>query len=204
MAYNNVKLYIPSEYGVDYHKTQFNKIPVFEAKQRHREYAKQFSFKTISLYTGLIMEFTFGKLFDMKQLEWRLLSSKEKVAVTSLNDLSLVVAKIAATPLDQLNACKDEVYICSDCRTMHDYAKIFEEKIKQPIVLVDEKQDTYLEKYELSKSGKFEGDPLDAFKATVHLIANEGSIDFSVQNDDKMFDVHWTSVEQYATSICHQ
>ncbi|EOR01049.1 hypothetical protein E3P92_01848 [Wallemia ichthyophaga] len=203
MASTNVKLYIPSEFGVDYHKTQFNKISVFEAKQRHREHARQFDFKTVSLYNGIIMEFTFGKLFDMKQLEWKVLSSKERVAVTSLNDLSSVVALLAATPFEHIGALKDEIYICSDCKTIHDYAKIFEEKTKQPVVLVDQKRDEYLEKYEQFKSGKIQGDPTDAFKATMHLIASEGSIDFSVHNDDKMFDVPWTSVEQYAASICH-
>ena len=203
MAYNNVKLYIPSEYGVDYNKTHYNKIPVFEAKQRHRDYAKQFGFKTIRLYTGLIMEFTFGRLLDLKQLEWKLLSSKQKVAVTALDDLSAVVTQIAATPIDQLNACKDEVYVCSDCRSMHDYARIFEEKTKQPVVLLNQKKEAYEETYAQVQSGKYTGDPLDGFKATIHLIASEGTVDFSENNDDKMFNVEWTSVDKYAASICH-
>lgn len=203
MAFNKVKLYIPSEYGVDYNKTQYKSHPVFVAKSRHIEKAKQFDFKTVSIYSGLIMEFTFGKLLDMKELEWKLVSSKQKVALTSLNDLSSVIAQLAATPLEDVNKLKSELRIFSDCRSIHKYARVFEDQIHQPIVLIDVNRAIYEKTFALLEKGEYTGDQFEAFKATVHLIASEGSVDFTADNDNGMFEIDWTTVDKYAASICH-
>ncbi|TIC30992.1 hypothetical protein E3Q10_00900 [Wallemia mellicola] len=184
MAFNKVKLYIPSEYGVDYNKTQYKSHPVFVAKSRHIEKAKQFDFKTVSIYSGLIMEFTFGKLLDMKELEWKLVSSKQKVALTSLNDLSSVIAQLAATPLEDVNKLKSELRVFSDCRSIHKYARVFEDQIHQPIVLIDVNRAIYEKTFALLEKGEYTGDQFEAFKATVHLIASEGSVDFTADNDN--------------------
>lgn len=203
MAFNKVKLYIPSEYGVDYRKTHYKNHPVFATKSRHIEKAKQFDFKTISIFSGLLMEFTFGKILDMKELEWKIISSKQKVALTSLNDLSSVISQLAATPLDEINKLKSELHIYSDCRNIHKYARIFEDQIRQPVVLIDVNKAIYEKTYALLEKGEYTGDQFDAFKATVHLIASEGSIDFSADNDNGMFEIAWTSVDKFAASMCH-
>ncbi|VEU22155.1 DEKNAAC103203 [Brettanomyces naardenensis] len=102
---NGVKLYIPSEFGSDYSKSEFK--DAFAAKAQTVQYAKSKGLKTVEIITGFFTEwFIRGAAFtglDAQKDTFQLHGDgKTPVSTTSLIDVGKVVASIVVKPVAEI------------------------------------------------------------------------------------------------------
>jgi len=96
---NKVKVYIPSEFGVD-HKNYVSDVDVWVAKKAHVQKAVEqggSDLKVVSIYVGLFLETGFGAWlgFDTKNNVYTAVGTPDAVvSYNSLTDISHTVARI--------------------------------------------------------------------------------------------------------------
>ncbi|VEU22130.1 DEKNAAC103143 [Brettanomyces naardenensis] len=123
---NGVKLYIPSEFGTDYSKSQFK--DVFAAKAKVLEYAKAKGLKTVQIITGFFTEWFIPAPpltgIDVEKGTFQLHGDgKERASTTSLIDVGKVVASVAIKPVAEI---PEVVVVQGSAPTFSEIAEYYE------------------------------------------------------------------------------
>ncbi|KZS91069.1 NAD(P)-binding protein, partial [Sistotremastrum niveocremeum HHB9708] len=106
---NKVKVYIPSEFGVD-HKAYVTDVNVWVAKKAHVQKAVEQgggNLKVVSIYVGLFLETGFGPWlgYDTTNNVYTAVGSSDAIITyTSLDDISNSVARLALLSADPTTA----------------------------------------------------------------------------------------------------
>jgi hypothetical protein len=124
----NVKLYFPSEFGVDHTVHDFPHGE-WDQKKRHFELAQSLipDVHICRVYVGLFLEDSIGPWFgfNTKQGRYEAVGSKDSIiSFTAMGDVGKAVAALALTPRE---AIPKEVHISGDDLTFSDIAKIMAE-----------------------------------------------------------------------------
>lgn len=129
MGGTNVKLYFPSEYGVDHTRHDFSH-PEWDKKKAHMELCRNVlkNTKICKVYAGLFLEDSIGPWFgfDTKHGNYESYgSSDELVTYTSLGDVGRSVASLALLPISEIPS---EVHLCGSIVSMGTVARLMRNK----------------------------------------------------------------------------
>lgn len=130
-----VKLYIPSEFGVDHTVHDFPHEE-WNHKKSHYDLAQQIlpsTTKVCRIFIGLFTEASIGPwfAFDTKNAVYEAVGSADvPVSFTSLEDTGRVIARVASMPLDQV---PPQIHVASDTLTIRELAHVMEEAGSDPI-----------------------------------------------------------------------
>lgn len=123
-----VKLYVPSEFGVDHTVHDFSH-PEWDRKKLHHEISREIltDTKVCRVFPGLFMEDSIGPWFgfDTANARYECIGSKQAYAsYTSLEDVGKVVAQLARMPVDRV---PPYVHIAGDTVNIVEIAKMMED-----------------------------------------------------------------------------
>lgn len=126
----SIKLYFPSELGLDHTVHDFS-APEWEAKKIHYSNARKLlepkHIKLCRVYTGLFLEESIGPWFGFytKKGKYEIVgSSDSKTAYTSLKDVGLAMASLAAMSVESV---PEEVRLAGDNISPEEIARIMQE-----------------------------------------------------------------------------
>lgn len=101
---SGVRLYLPSEFGVDHYTPGFPPHPVWDEKRTHLARVRERvpGLATTAVFCGLFLDYTISPLFgfDAKQGRYESIgpAAASKMSYTSIADVGRVVASLAASP----------------------------------------------------------------------------------------------------------
>jgi hypothetical protein len=126
----NVKLYIPSEFGVDHTVHDFRHVE-WDHKKAHFELTRQLLDSTkarvLRIFVGLFLEESIGPWFGFHTREGRyecIGSADAKVSYTSLDDAGKVVAQAARA---EMVGVLEEIHVAGDTVSTREIAGLMEE-----------------------------------------------------------------------------
>lgn len=127
MAQSPVKLYIPSEFGVDHTVHDFKHVE-WDHKKLHFDLTQKFipNIQTLRIYVGLFLEESIGPWFGFHTANGRyepIGSADVPVSYTSLDDAGKVVAQVART---QMVPILESIHIGGDTLSTRQVAKMME------------------------------------------------------------------------------
>jgi len=125
----NVKVYVPSDFGVDLSKISFEH-PFWEAKKKIIAEARSHGLKTIPIRPGLYLEGTFEPWFgyDTPNKKWTVVGPPSTtLTVTSINDVGRAVASITALAFRKPDNVPDVVRLSGQTLTIQEARDIFAE-----------------------------------------------------------------------------
>lgn len=125
---SDVRLYFPSEFGVDHYIHDFPHGE-WDRKKKHDALAREIipSVKICRVFCGLFLEDSIGPWFglDTKHGKYESVGpASSPVSFTALGDVGRVVAQLASRPVDQI---PETVHIGGDTKSVADIAKIMEQ-----------------------------------------------------------------------------
>lgn len=205
----NVRLYIPSEFGVD-HTIHGFPHPEWDTKKRHVSIAHEVlpkSTKVIQIFIGLFLEDSIGYWFgfDTKKGVYEAIESADtKVSFTSLDDVGRVMAVLAGMSEGELEKLPDQLHISGTSASMSDVAKLMTNAQSMPkggisVTTADEAE----YKHKAFESGARNPAPY------LRFLMGNGSIDHrpksegGIGNDNELVNPgesrwKWKSMEDYA------
>ncbi|KAF3939754.1 hypothetical protein ABW19_dt0209094 [Dactylella cylindrospora] len=122
---SSIKLYIPSEFGVDHYLHDFQH-PEWDKKAAHFEaVSARKDLKICRVFNGLFLEMSIGPWFgfNTKEGKYEVVGSGDApVTFTGIQDIAKSIASaIANVPIDQL---PDKLYISGDSTSLNQVAKL--------------------------------------------------------------------------------
>ena len=125
---SDVRLYFPSEFGVDHYVHDFPHGE-WDRKKKHDALAREIvpNVKVCRVFCGLFLEDSIGPWFGLNTKYGKyesVGSSKSPVSFTALDDVGRSVAQLAAKPPDQIPG---KVHIGGDTRSIAEVAQIMEQ-----------------------------------------------------------------------------
>ena len=199
ISHATIKLYIPSEFGVDHTVHDFPHAE-WDRKKHHHEksLAVLSATKVCRIYIGLFLEDSIGPWFgfDTRHGIYESVGSPDKlISFTALGDVGNVVAQIARTPIEQV---PKSLHISGDALTVKQLAAAMENAGSSPIQIKEIDIDTF------KRKAVAEGtqDPAKCLR----FLMGEGKIDHTksgLGNDNEVVNPtqrnwHWKTVAQYA------
>ena len=200
ISHSAVKLYIPSEFGVDHTVHDFLH-PEWDRKKKHHDKLVATVPKTTKvclIYIGLFLEDSIGPWFglDTKNGIYESVGSPDKlISFTALGDVGNVVAQIARTPIDRI---PQSLHISGDALTIRQLGAAMENAGSSPIQIKEIDLDDF------KKKAVAEGtqDPAKCLR----FLMGEGKIDHTMSglgNDNELVNPDqqnwtWKTVAQYA------
>ena len=133
----DIRLYIPSEFGVDHTIHDFPH-PEWDAKKHHFAIAQEVlpkSTKVIRVFIGLFLEDSIGWWFgfDTKKGVYEAVGSAEKKAsFTSVDDVGKVLAVLAGMSVEELEKVPDQLHISGTSASMSEVAKLMMDAQNMP------------------------------------------------------------------------
>ncbi|KAF9887640.1 hypothetical protein FE257_009733 [Aspergillus nanangensis] len=121
----NVRVYFPSEFGVDHYVHDFPHLE-WDQKKKHMHLAQQLipHVKVCRVFCGLFLEDSIGPWFGFDTKHGRYESvgpSKSPVSFTALNDVGKTVASLSALPEASI---PEQVHVAGDTRSMAEISEI--------------------------------------------------------------------------------
>jgi len=198
----DVKVYFPSEFGADH---RVNNFPGFDhkawkAKQDHASNARRMAeervkdsskerLKIISVYTGLLLEASFGPWFGFDIANGTFTacgSSSSLVAYTSKDDIGRALAQLSILSMASSTAVADTVpeyvRIAGSFRSV-DQVKVLVERVSGKSVKIEtldlDKERSILKEDSFSGKAKFPAEH-------IRILMGEGKMDFSADNHDEL------------------
>jgi hypothetical protein len=199
LAQSDVKLYIPSEFGVDHTVHDFPHAE-WDRKKAHYEKAKATLTRTkiCRIYIGLFMEDSVGPWFgfDTKKYVFESIGSHDRtVSFTSLRDVGNVAAQVSRMPIDDV---PDQLHISGDALTIEELATTMVH-VNQRYIQIKEVD---LETYKQETVAEGTSDP----SKYLRFLMGEGKINHTVSgqgNDNELVNPgernwKWKTMEEYA------
>jgi len=194
-----VKVYIPSEFGVDHRAAGFQHA-VFAVKEEHEDYSRKLGgLKVVSLITGIFQDdfFNFGKYlgFDTESRVYTAVgSASTKVTLTSLNDIALSTVRTSILAAENPNSFPDEIRTQSNSLSVEEFSAIITKLSGDKVEVKTINYEEY--KASLPKDGNFPG--------YLRLVIGNGSSDFTKTNSNELLNPgqslwKWETFEEYAT-----
>ncbi|KAG8859710.1 hypothetical protein FRB96_004284 [Tulasnella sp. 330] len=200
-AASGVKVYFPSEYGVDHRYGPQNHV-WFNEKERHSSAARNEApgqLKVIKLYIGMFTEIIFSPFFglDNKSGVYTSLglgTSDKKVAITSTADIGAAIARLSTLAVADPQSVPDDVRISGDNKSWNELADIVGRATGKTIKVVEEPVEGADDK---------DGEDLPAL---ARLNFARGAVDFSKDNDNELVNPGqkywtWKTTEVYARDV---
>ena len=127
VANSKVKLYIPSEFGVDHYIHDFP-YPEWDAKKKHFQKAQELlpNVHICRIFIGLFLEDSIGPWFgfNTRTSKYEAIgSSKVPITFTSLDDVGKAVARLVSLPTDSI---PPTLHLAGDTLSFESIAKIME------------------------------------------------------------------------------
>lgn len=202
MAGSNVKLYIPSEFGVDHTVNDFSQ-PEWDRKTKHDNKVKAslHQTKVCRIYSGLFLEDSIGPWFglDIKNCVFEAIGSADQpISFTALGDVGNLVAQVARMPYEEI---PEHMHISSDTMTIRQIAKAME-VAGAPLISITEVD---LKAFKQQALNENSDDP----SKYLRFLMGERKIDHTVSglgNDNELVNPrqqiwHWRTVAQYAKEV---
>ncbi|KAG8881603.1 hypothetical protein FRB97_009356 [Tulasnella sp. 331] len=203
-AASGVKVYFPSEYGVDHRYGPQNHV-WFNEKERHSSAARNEApgqLKVIKLYIGMFTEIIFSPFFglDNKSGVYTSLglgTSDKKVAITSTADIGAAIARLSTLAVADPQSVPDDVRISGDNKSWNELADIVGRATGKTIKVVEEPVEGADDK---------DGEDLPALARLLRLNFARGAVDFSKDNDNELVNPGqkywtWKTTEVYARDV---
>lgn len=140
LADSSVKVYFPSEFGVNHTVHDFSQ-PEWDYKKAHAARARELlgpkGGKVCCIYPGLFLESSIGPWFgfDTKNGKYECVGSKDKkIGFTGMKDLGLVTASLASLSAEKVVG---EVHVAGDNRSFEEIAEIMEKAGAGPIEVTE-------------------------------------------------------------------
>lgn len=195
-----VKLYIPSEFGVDHTVHDFPHEE-WNHKKTHFSLAQEIlssKTKVCRIFIGLFTEASIGPwfAFDTKNAIYEAVGSADMpISFTSLEDTGRVIARVASMPLDQI---PPQIHVASDTLTIKELARIMEDAGSDPIRI----EEVDLARYKETVIREGTTDP----SKYLRFLMGEGKINHTQQglgNDNELVNPgerlwKWKSMKEYA------
>ncbi|KAF4972236.1 hypothetical protein FSARC_1133 [Fusarium sarcochroum] len=124
---SDVKLYFPSEFGVDHYVHDFSHDE-WDAKKAHFQLASELipNVRTCRVYAGLFLEDSIGPWFgfDTKRGRYEAVGDPDqKTSYTSMYDVGRALAILASQPVDTI---PPEVHLSGDSKSMTEISELME------------------------------------------------------------------------------
>ncbi|KAB8272410.1 hypothetical protein BDV30DRAFT_249513 [Aspergillus minisclerotigenes] len=139
----NIKMYIPSEFGVDHYIHDFRHLE-WDAKKRHDKLAREIldpGVKVCRVFCGLFLEDSIGPWFGFDTRGGRyecVGSAGEVVSFTGLGDVGRVVAGLCGLFAEGgVAVVPDVLHVAGDTRSVADVARIMEKEGGGPIEVTE-------------------------------------------------------------------
>ena len=202
IAQSNVKLYIPSEFGVDHTIHDFSQ-PEWDHKKHHDALVKARLQKTkvCRIYDGLFLEDSLGPWFgmDVKRGVFHSVGPADSpISFATKADVGKVVAQLARIPYDQV---PPHLRISGDALSMRQIAKVLEDVGSSPIAV----KEIELNEYKRRAIAENVPDPMKYLR----FLMGEGKIDHTesgLGNDNELVNPgqslwKWKTVSEYANEV---
>lgn len=197
---SHVKLYIPSEFGVDHTVHDFPHEE-WDHKKAHYDLAQEIlppTTKVCRIFIGLFTEASIGPwfAFDTKNAIYEAVGSADiPVSFTSLEDTGRVIARVASMPLDQV---PPQIHVASNTLTIRELAHVMEEAGSDSVQIKEVDLASYKEA--VLKEGT--ADP----SKYLRFLMGEGNINHTAEglgNDNELVNPggklwNWKSMKEYA------
>ncbi|KAG8882833.1 hypothetical protein FRB97_007657 [Tulasnella sp. 331] len=203
-AASGVKVYFPSEYGIDHRDGPQNHIWFYE-KERHSTAARNEApgqLKVIKLYIGMFTEIVFAPFFGLDNENGVYTSlgagaSDKKVSITSTADVGAAVARLSILAVADSKSVPDQVRISGDNKSFKELAEVVGQATGKTIKVVEEPAEETNDK---------DGEDLPALARLLRLNFAHGSVDFSKENDNELVNPGqkywtWKTTEVYARDV---
>lgn len=173
---SRVRLYFPSEFGVDHRIHDFSN-PEWDAKKAHIKLASEVlpsSARTCSVYAALFLEHSLGPWYGLSSKNSRYevlvkagpLHTESRISFTSKQDIGRSIVELSLLPEPP-----QFVHLAGDTRTIREVAKEMERSGSGPIEIVEIDLDNY-------KSSVLEGTE-NRPERNLRFLMGEGKIDHS-------------------------
>jgi hypothetical protein len=123
----SVKLYFPSEFGVNHYVHDFS-AKEWDSKKRHYKLAQELipNVKIVRVYAGLFLEDSIGPWFGFhtKRGTYEAIGSADvRSSYTSMSDVGKALALLASSPLESI---PDQVHLSGTNKSVNEIAKIMQ------------------------------------------------------------------------------
>ncbi|TVY67177.1 Isoflavone reductase-like protein TP7 [Fusarium oxysporum f. sp. cubense] len=199
---SGVKLYFPSEFGVDHYVHDFSHEE-WDAKKAHFQLASELipNISMCRVYAGLFLEDSIGPWFgfDTKRGRYEAIGDpSQKTSYTSMYDVGKALAILASQPVGTIPS---EVHLSGDSKSMNEIAEIMEANGADRIQVTS----VPLESYKTSALAK----PSPTPERCLRFLMGEGKIWHSVDGIGNQSDIvqvtgglsTWMSMSQLAKDI---
>ncbi|XHG05763.1 hypothetical protein AWENTII_008976 [Aspergillus wentii] len=126
----SVKLYIPSEFGVDHYVHDFPHVE-WDAKKHHMDLASkllgQSDTKICKVFAGLFLEDSIGPWFGFNTAKGHYEAvgdSSRRISFTSMEDVGRAVATLVSSSID---AVPEQIHLSGDSKSVEEIAQIMQE-----------------------------------------------------------------------------
>ncbi|KAG8995392.1 hypothetical protein FRB94_009183 [Tulasnella sp. JGI-2019a] len=201
---SGVKVYFPSEYGID-HRLGVQDHIWFHEKVRHVSAARSAApgqLKVIQLYIGIFSSTIFSPYFGLDTANgvYSTLgsgSSEKKVAITATADIGAAVTRLSTLAVADPTSVPDLVRISSDNRSFKELAEIVGRETGKKINVVEEP---------IPESLGRARENLIELVEMLRLNFGTGSVDFSANSDNELVNPDqkfwkWQTVQDYARDV---
>jgi hypothetical protein len=199
LAQSNVKLYVPSEFGVDHTIHDFPHAE-WDRKKAHYDKAKTIltRMKICRIFIGLFMEDSVGPWFgfDTKNGIFESIGSPDrKVSFTSLRNVGNVAAQVARMPVEDV---PDQLHVSGSALTVGELAKTMESVGKSSI----QTKELNLQEYKKETVAEGTSDPSKYLRFLMgenkinHTGSGQGNDNELVNPGERHW--KWKTMEEYA------
>lgn len=173
MAGSSVKLYFPSEFGVDHTLHDFRQEE-WDAKKHHFDLTKLRipDIKVVRVFPGLFIDDSIGPWYGMHTKQGRYEAVGDpatRTSYTSMEDVGRYLAVLAARPLGEI---PDAIHLSGDSKSFHEIAEIMERHGAGPIEVCSAPLNTYKAKTLDQNTSHLE--------CYIRFVMGEGKLDQSV------------------------
>ncbi|KIJ52425.1 hypothetical protein M422DRAFT_222953 [Sphaerobolus stellatus SS14] len=201
---DNLLLYIPSEFGVDYRFNDFTHV-MWDSKREHiakvRDAGKG-KVKVVAIYAAIFLEQGivpwYG--FNMEQKQITVFGSPDtQFSFTSTSDIAKSVAQIALQALSNPSEFPDDVRIAGSTASWKHIREVFAKESGEDISLSVGQSDLQSFRKELDEKYQGKGPAIDY----IRLLMAQGKLDFSKDNYNERLNPaenlwKWKTLEEYA------
>lgn len=195
----DVKLYFPSEFGVDHYVHDFRHLE-WDQKKKHLELARELAprVKVCRVFCGLFLEDSIGPWFGFDTAGGKyesVGSSRELISFTALGDVGRAVAALCALPMERI---PEAVHLAGDTRSIADIAEIMQNAGAGNVDV----SEIDLQKYKQETTAELSWDPAAYLRFLMgegrinHTSTGLGSANELVNPDEKLW--KWKSLGDLA------
>jgi len=218
-----VKVYIPSEFGVDPHvDSEFIRHPMWQGKKAHDKYAESKGLKVISIYNGLFMEHPHGGFqafhgFYPERQAWYVPGDgTTPISITSKTDIGRSIIELVTMASETPERVPSRIRLAGTSRTPKEIVDIFNLASKgktyiKLIPLSDEESKVFMNKDNMKPPPGLPKDfdlnyIYDVASRVFRMAGSGGNLDFSQRNDNELVNPgeskwKWKTIESYAEEV---